>query len=70
MINYSIAIMSSKPGTRKADIQETKAYGMAQASEVLDINKFAEHIAAHGSRADRGACHSRCHRFEKSRGIL
>ncbi|MBQ8865061.1 MAG: DNA-binding protein [Bacteroidaceae bacterium] len=54
MINYSIAIMSSKPGTRKADIQETKAYGMAQASEVLDINKFAEHIAAHGSVYGKG----------------
>lgn len=54
MINYSIAIMSTKPGTRKADIQETKAYGMAQANEVLDINKFAEHIAAHGSVYAKG----------------
>ena len=28
MINYSIAIMGTKPGTKKADILETKAYGV------------------------------------------
>ena len=43
MINYSIAILSSKPGTKKADIKETKAYGMAQSSGNVDINDFARH---------------------------
>ena len=54
MINYSIAIKSSTPGTKKADITETKAYGMAQVSEVLDINDFAKHIASHGSVYKKG----------------
>jgi len=49
MINYSIAIMGTKPGTKKADIQETKAYGVAQCSEVLDLDAFAKHITSHGS---------------------
>ena len=33
MINYSIVIMSTKPGTKKADIVETKAYGSTQISD-------------------------------------
>ena len=44
MIDYSIAIMSTTPGTKKNEITETKAYGTAQVREVLDINKFAKHI--------------------------
>ena len=48
MINYSIAIMGTKPGTRKAQITETKAYGIAQCTEVIDINEFANHIHNHG----------------------
>ena len=40
MINYSIVVMGTTPGTKKENIQETKAYGTAQCSEVLDINKF------------------------------
>lgn len=54
MINYSIAIQSTKPGTKKAQITETKAYGVAQASEVIDINAFAKHIASHGCVYDKG----------------
>ena len=54
MINYSIAIMGTKPGTKKANITETKAYGVAQASEVVDINAFARHIANHGSVYKKG----------------
>ena len=53
MINYSICIMSAKPGTKKADITHTKAYGVSQMHEVLDINKFARHIADHGCSYDR-----------------
>ena len=54
MINYSIAIMSTKPGTHKADIRETKAYGVSQIHESLDINQFAKHITDHGCVYDRG----------------
>ena len=54
MINYSIVIMGTTPGTKKADITETKAYGTAQSRETLDLNKFAEHIASHGCAYDRG----------------
>ena len=54
MINYSIAIMGTKPGTKKADITETKAYGMAQKTETIDINAFAKHIADHGCVYKKG----------------
>ncbi len=54
MINYSIAILSTKPGTKKADITETKAYGIAQSSSSIDINEFARHIANHGCVYSRG----------------
>ena len=55
MIDYSIAVRSTKPGTKKADVKETKAYGVAQISEIITLNEFAKHIAEHGSvysRAD------------------
>ena len=54
MINYSIAIMGTKPGTKKAQITETKAYGTAQVNEVLDINDFAKHIVSHGCVYGKG----------------
>ena len=54
MIQYSIMIMGTKPGTKKADITETKAYGTSQCTEVIDINKFAKHISDHGSVYSRG----------------
>lgn len=54
MINYSIAIMGTKPGTKKEQITETKAYGSAQVNEVLDLNRFAKHITDHGCAYDRG----------------
>ena len=49
MINYSIVIRGTKPGTKTEDITETKAYGVAQISENLTINDFAKHIAEHGT---------------------
>ena len=51
MVNYSI-VMRSNP----MDVDAAKkAYASAQYSEVMDINRFAEHIASHGcvyKRAD------------------
>ena len=54
MIDYSIAIMSTTPGTKKNEITETKAYGSAQVRETLDVDKFAEHICSHGCAYDKG----------------
>ena len=56
MINYSIAIMSAKPGTKKQDFAQvgTKAYGVSQVTEVLDIDAFAEHMANHNSPFSKG----------------
>ena len=54
MINYSITIMGTKPGTKKGQITETKAYGTSQVHEVLDVDKFAEHITNHGCAYDKG----------------
>ena len=51
MINYSI-VMRANPTDKDA---AKKAYACAQYAEVMDINKFAEHIASHGcvyKRAD------------------
>ena len=46
--------MGTKPGTRKADIQETKAYGTAQMSDAMDLDEFAKHVKNHGSVYSRG----------------
>ena len=46
--------MGTKPGTKKADIQETKAYGTAQVHEVLDMDDFCKHIADHNSPFSKG----------------
>ena len=54
MINYSIAILSSKPGTKKADIKETKAYGMAQSSGNVDINDCLKELLLEGKRVKLG----------------
>ncbi len=54
MIKYSIVIKSTKPGTKKELIQETKAYGVAQADEILDLDKFCQHIADHNSPFSKG----------------
>lgn len=51
MVNYSI-VMRRNPSNKNAD---KKAYATAQYSEVMGINRFAEHIASHGcvyNRAD------------------
>ena len=55
MINYSIAIMSTTPGTKKTQITETKAYGTAQVSEVVALDGLAEHMANHNSPFSKGA---------------
>lgn len=55
MINYSIAILGTTPGTLKANITETKAYGTAQVHEVLNLDKFCAHIADHNSPFSKGA---------------
>ena len=44
MVNYSI-VMRNNP--MDADAAK-KAYASAQYAEVMDINRFAEHIASHG----------------------
>ena len=46
--------MGTTPGTKKEDITQTKAYGVAQVSEVLDINDFAKHIQSHGCVYSKG----------------
>ena len=54
MLNYSI-IMRGNPTNKEED---KKAYGVTQYNEVMDLNKFASHIATHGcvySRADIAA---------------
>lgn len=55
MINYSICIMGTKPGTKKDAISETKAYGTAQMHESLDLDAFCAHIASHNSPFSKGA---------------
>ena len=54
MINYSIAIMGTKPGTKKENITETKAYGTAQVHEVLSFDQFCAHVAEHNSPFSKG----------------
>lgn len=54
MINYSISIKGTKPGTKKADITETKAYGAAQSDEFLNLDAFCKHIADHHSPFSKG----------------
>ena len=55
MIDYSIAVRSAQPGTKKEDVTVTKAYGVAQISEIMTLPDFAKHISTHGcvyGRAD------------------
>ena len=54
MINYSIAIMGTKPGTQKQNITETKAYGVAQVKNRLSLSDFAKHIRDHGCMYSKG----------------
>ena len=54
MIDYSISVKSSKPGTKKADVKETKAYGQAQIRKKLTLEEFAAHIREHGCVYDKG----------------
>ena len=54
MINYSIAIMSTTPGTKKAQITETKAYGVSQMLRKVSFDEFCEHISDHNSPFSKG----------------
>ena len=54
MINYSIAIMGTKPGTKKADILETKAYGVTQMQDKMDLDGLAQHMSDHNSPFSKG----------------
>ena len=56
MINYSICIMSKKPGTPKSGYTSagTAAYGSAQIDEVLDLDAFCQHISDHNSPFSKG----------------
>ena len=54
MIDYSIAIKSAKPGTKKVQITETKAYGQAQVRQNLGLELFAQHISEHNCAYDKG----------------
>ena len=54
MINYSIVIMGTTPGTKKAEITETKAYATAQMTEKMSLDDFAEHISGHNSPFSKG----------------
>ena len=46
--------MGTKPGTKKAQITETKAYGTAQIHESLTFDDFCKHIADHNSPFSKG----------------
>ena len=54
MIDYSISVKSAKPGTKKDQIQVTKAYGQAQIRKKLTLDEFAAHIREHGCVYDKG----------------
>lgn len=54
MLKYSIAIRSTKPGTKKANITETKAYPVYQSSGIVTLSELARHMATHGSTFGRG----------------
>ena len=54
MINYSITIMSAQPGTKKEDISETKAYGVAQMNDKMDLDALAQHMSNHNSPFSKG----------------
>ena len=48
-----IIIIGTTPGTKRADIYETKAYGTAQNAETLNLEKFAQQITSNGCAYDR-----------------
>ncbi len=50
MINYSVS-QRVNPQDRT---QPKKAYGRVQISGVMSLDRFAQHIAGHGSKYDRG----------------
>lgn len=54
MINYSIAIKGTKPGAKKDEITETKAYGEAQVKEILSFDVFCDLVSDHHSPFSKG----------------
>lgn len=53
-ICYSIAIRSSKPGTKKENIKETKAYPVIQLTGKMTLKDLATHMEEHNSKYNRG----------------
>ena len=41
MIDYSIAVRSAQPVTKKEDVTETKTYAVIQISEIMTLADFA-----------------------------
>lgn len=54
MIDYSIAIRGIKPGVKKENIDDTRAFAVAQRSKTLTLQEFAKHIEDHGCKYSRG----------------
>ena len=54
MIDYSIVIRGTKPGTKKENIDDTRAYAVAQRTKTLTLDKVAEHMALHDSKYNSG----------------
>ncbi|MCR4920614.1 MAG: hypothetical protein K5945_02760 [Bacteroidaceae bacterium] len=52
-IKYSIAIRSTKPGTKKAEVTETKAYPVFQQTGSINIEQLARHMVEHGTTFGR-----------------
>ena len=53
-IKYSIAIRSAKPGTKKAQVTETKADPVFQQTGHMSFDDIARHLSEHGSKYTRG----------------
>ena len=49
MIDYSISVRSAQPGLTADKVTVTKAYGVAQQGETMDLDEFSDHISKHGS---------------------
>lgn len=54
MINYSIAIKGTKPGRKKDEITEAKAYGEAQIKEIFSFDTFCNLVTDHHSPFSTG----------------
>lgn len=53
MIDYSIAIRGTKPGVKKENIEETRAYGVAQRNETLTLRDLRSTSPATTASTDK-----------------